>query len=183
MENFEKYIKDNQQKLEHEGPINPEIWLSIENKVLKQKNKRNRLHIKWITGIAATLLLAVMALYGGAFERNDPHQILAQYGIEDAQLVKQVNLKTKALARAKIPKDRKEDFDLLLTQLQFLDLQYKDYLQYIETNGYQPFIGEQIINYYKSKINLLDKIQQEIKKIDYYENKYQSNSPSVELNI
>ena len=183
MKNFEKYLKDNQQKLELEGDLNPEIWLSIENRVLKRKNKRNRLYIKWISAAAAVLLLAIIALNGLGFGKNTEAQILAKYGIENQQFTQQVTLKTQKLAQASIPQNRKEDFDLLLKQLQFLDAQYQDYLQYIETNGYQPFIGDQILNYYKSKIDLLDKIQQEIEKINYYEKKFQSNSPSVHLNI
>lgn len=183
MKDFEKYLKGNQQKLELEGDLNPEIWLSIENRVLKRKNKRNRLYIKWVTAAAAILLLSIIALSGIYQSTNDPTRILAQYGIDNEQFTQQVTNKTKVLAAAKIPVNRKEDFDILLKQLQFLDVQYQDYLQYIETNGFQPFIGQQILHYYKSKIDLLDKIQQEIEKINYYEKKYQSTRPSMPLNI
>ena len=183
MKNFEKYLKDNQQKLELEGDLNPEIWLSIENRILKRKNKRNQLFIKWITAAAAILLLGVIALSGVFSNHNDPSSLLAQYGIDNQEFTQQVALKTEVLAKAKIPINRKEDFDILLNQLQFLDTQYRDYLQYIETNGFQPFIGQQILHYYQSKIDLLDKIQQEIEKINYYEKKYQSNQPNMPLNI
>lgn len=183
MKGFEKYLKDNQQKLELEGDLNPEIWLSIENRVLKRKNKRNQLYIKWITAAAAVLLIGIIALSSIYQQSNDPTRILAQYGIDNEQFTQQVATKIKVLAASKIPINRKEDFDILLNQLHFLDTQYQDYLQYIETNGFQPFIGQQILHYYNSKIDLLDKIQQEIEKINYYEKKYQSTRPSVPLNI
>lgn len=183
MNNFEKYLKANKQKLELEEPINPEIWLSIENKVLKQKNKRSRLYIKWISAAAAVLVLAIIAMNSLYFQKSNTEQLLAKYGIKNQQFTQRVSSKKAILAKAKIPANRKEDFDILLKQLQFLDAQYQDYLQYIEDNGFQPFIGEQIINYYKSKIDLLDKIQQEIEKINNYEKQYQSDSPIIQLNI
>ncbi len=182
MKGFEQYLKDNQQKLELEGDLNPEIWLSIENRVLKRKNKRNRLYIKLVSA-AAVLLLGIIALSDIYQQANDSTKMLAQYGIDNERFTKQVANKTKILATAKIPINKQEDFDLLLNQLKFLDTQYQDYLQYIETNGFQPFIGQQILHYYKSKIDLLDKIQQEIEKINYYEKKYESTLPSVQLNI
>jgi len=132
MKEFEKYLKDNQQKLELEGDLNPEIWLSIENRVLKRKNKRNRLFIKWITAAAAVLLLGIIALSGVFQTSSDPSSILAQYGIDNQEFTQQVALKTKVLTKAKIPINRKKDFDILLNQLAFLDAQYQDYLQYIE---------------------------------------------------
>lgn len=183
MKDFEKFLKDNQQKLELEDELNPEIWLSIENRVLKRKNKRNRLYLRWITAAAAALLLGLIALGGIYQQSSDPNKILAQYGINNQQFNQQITNKTKVLASAKIPINRQADFNILLNQLRFLDAQYQDYLQYIETNGFQPFIGQQIMHYYKAKIDLLDKIQQEIEKINYYEKKYQSNGPSVSLNI
>lgn len=183
MKKFEEYIKANQQKLELEDDLNPEIWLSIENRVLKRKNRRNRLYIKWISTAAAVLLLGIIAMSNLWQPNRTPNELLAQYGIDNQHFTQQVFAKQKVLANAKIPVNKKEDFDILLQQLAFLDAQYQDYLQYIETNGFQPFIGQQILHYYQSKIDLLDKIQQEIEKINYYEKKFQSDSPSVQLDI
>ena len=183
MKNFEEYLKQNQHKLEIEEDLNPEIWLSIENQVLKRKNKRNRLFIKWVSAAAAVLLLGIIAMSSLYYNSKDPNKMLAQYGIDNRQFTQQVAAKTKVLAKAEIPVNKKEDFDLLLKQLAFLDAQYHDYLQYIQKNGFQPFIGQQILHYYQSKIELLDKIQQEIEKINYYEKKYPTNKPKVALDI
>jgi len=64
-----------------------------------------------------------------------------------------------------------------------MDGQFQDYTYYIEKNGYQKFIGEQILNFYTSKIELLDKIQDEIEKINYYEEKIQTSTPKVNIQI
>ena len=103
--------------------------------------------------------------------------------MEKYNFPEQVNVKKATLTSALIPATKQEDFKVLLYQLEFLDEQYHDYLAYIDKNGYQEFIGNQILNYYKSKIQLLDKIQSEIEKINYYENKFPSNEKKVELEI
>ncbi len=184
MNNFEKHLKANKEKLNLDK-VNPEIWLSIENDVLKKKNRRGRYHLKLLGAVAAVLLLLVIALNGFYNKENrDIHaQLIELYDLQEHNFTQKISTKKARLAKAKIPKDREEDFQLLLNQLQFLDEQYINYLNYIEVNGYQDFIGNQILTYYKSKIELLDKIQSEIKKIERYENKYDANSPTVELNL
>lgn len=183
MNDFEKYIQQHKKQLEIDE-VNPEIWWSMENELLRQKNRKNKLYIRWMAAAAAVLvgIIALGVLYSGAQQSTD-QQILAQYGLDQQKLPQQVALRKAVLAKAKIPLDRKADFDLLLTQLEFLDAQYHDYLQYVEQHGYQDFIGQQILHYYKTKIELLDKIQYEIKKIDDYDNPYHQNSPKVQLDI
>lgn len=184
MNPFEEHIRANKEAL-NPDKVNPEIWLSIENKMLKQKNRRGRLYLRILGTAAAILLIAVIALRGFAStEQQDIHaQILESYGLQAHEFPKTINAKKAALSKAKIPLDRQADFQILLRQLQFLDKQYDDYLDYVKQHGYQDFIGEQILSYYKTKIELLDKINIEIKKIDSYENKYDDNSPQVELNL
>lgn len=179
MNKFEEYLRDNKEKMELDS-INPDIWLEIENKLLKKKNRRNIFYLKVMAAAAAVLLFLTVgiSLYVGNGTTNRT-SILKKY--EPFQ--QEMKLKTQQLVSAQIPIDRKEDFQILLQQLQFLDSQYDDYLQYIEQNGYQEFIGQQILIYYKTKIDLLDKIQQEVEKIEYYENKFESPSTKVELDI
>lgn len=182
MNNFEKYIQENKKKLELDY-VEPKLWLSIENKLLKKKNRRHRLYLR-IASAAAIFLLGIMtaSLFFLSDSNDIQSNLVKKYGIPN-ELPQSINVKIDQLSKAKIPIDRKEDFEILLNQLEFLDAQYQDYLQYIKANGYQKFIGEQILNYYKTKINLLDKIQSEIEKINYYENKYELESPTVGLDI
>ena len=183
MNDFEKYIQENKKQLEPET-VNSQVWLSIENKVLKEKNKRKTLYLK-VMSIAAVFLLGLFLFKGNLFqsESNVEKELLAKYGLEKYDFAQQVNMKKEALSKAMIPTTTQEDFNVLLQQLEFLDNQYHDYLEYGEKNGYQEFIGNQILNYYQSKIELLDKIQKEIEKINYYENKYPSNEEKVEFQI
>lgn len=184
MNSFEKYLKENKAQLDLEQ-VSPEIWLSIENELLRKKNKRKIRQMWWISAAATLLIGASLMLYFLSQKQTGlaPVEFLAAQGLESKAFAQELEAKTKVLNGAKIPVDSKEDFELLLKQLEFLDSQYRDYLQFVEQNGYQEFIGTQILNYYRSKIELLDKIQQEIKKIEYYEQKYKTKSPKVELSI
>lgn len=184
MNDFEKYIQSKKKQLELEE-VNPEIWLSIENQILRKKQLRSKRILKWIQYAAAALLLGIIAIAGikQGQSGNIDAQLLAVYGLQEYDFPKTIQMKTEGLSEAMIPADRQEDFAKLLKQLQFLDDQYQDYLQYIEQNGYQEFIGKQILYYYRTKIELLDKIQQEIEKINYYEKKFNQQNEKVELNI
>jgi|GEM_PF-3298159 len=182
MNDFEKYIQANKRKLEVEPP-QANVWMEIENQVLKQKNKRMVRYMKWMSA-AAVVLLGMLLWNVDAWKGSDTQaDLLEIYGLDQYNFTQQVNIKKQNLSKATIPVKRKDDFDRLLRQLEFLDQQYDDYLAYIQEHGYQEFIGAQILDYYQTKIQLLDKIQQEISKINHYENKYKTDSESIGLGI
>ena len=183
MTDLEKYIINNKEGLEP-NTVNPRIWLGIENELLKSKARRRTLYLKWAS-IAAVFLLACALFGGGLWNKsgNIDQELIEVYGYQSYQFAQQVHNKKSVLSKAKIPAQHLEDFQVLLQQLEFLDEQYQDYLKYIEDNGYQSFIGDQLLNYYQSKIDLMDRIQHEIEKINYYENKFPSNDEQVGLQI
>ncbi len=183
MNDFEKYILENKRQLEPKK-VDPKVWLAVENEILKGKNKRFQYLIKAL--ILGIILSFVAYFFYSNIHQNQPldeERILAQYDLTQYNFTQQVNIKKQQLAKASVPQDKIEDFQILLQQLEFMDGQFQDYLQYIEENGYQEFIGDQILNFYKSKIELLDKIQKEVEKINYYENLQPSNSDKVEIQI
>ena len=45
MNNFEKHLRDNRKQLEAKK-VNPQIWLSIENEILRTKDKRKTIYLK-----------------------------------------------------------------------------------------------------------------------------------------
>ena len=184
MDRFEQYLKDNKKKLEPEK-VDPKIWLAMENQILRKKNRRVRFYFK--AAAAATIAMLITSFLFFHNYQSGPvvneAAIIAEFGLTEYNFTQQVSLKKEKLSTATIPQDRLEDFQILLQQLEFMDGQFQDYKVYIEQNGYQEFIGDQILNFYKSKIELLDKIQKEIEKINYYENKRPSNSKKVDIQI
>ncbi len=183
MNPFEQHLKNNKDKLDLDK-VSPEVWLSIENEVLKKKNRRVSLYLKIAAAAAVLLFLTVAINTFTQSENQDVHrQLIELYNLQEYEFPQKINTKKASLSDAKIPVDKEKDFQILVTQLKFLDQQYENYLGYIEANGYQEFIGEQILNYYKNKLELLDKIQSEIKRIESYENEYDKNSPKVKLKL
>jgi len=183
MSDFEKYIKDNKHKLEADQ-VDQRVWLAIENGMLKEKNKMKSHFIKFLL-VALAMLIGAYAIYNNKQQGPvlNEANILAQYDLTKYNYTQQVSLKKQQLVNATVPQDRFDDFQILLQQLEFMDGQFQDYLLYIEQNGYQEFIGDQIQNFYKSKIELLDKIHQEVEKINYYEKLQPSNSNQVGIEI
>lgn len=187
MKEFEDYIRNNKKKLLLKKEVDPKVWLSIENEILKKKNRKSRLFIRLVSAAAAVLLL--MMIFNPSIidtPVEDPvvaNQLLTPFGIDEQKFSKLINSKTQVISNLEIPSNRKEHFDLLVKQLKFLDGQYQSYIDFIEKNGYQKFIGAQILHYYEAKIELLDKIQFEIKKIDEYENQYNSKTETTNLSL
>ena len=184
MNPFENHLRENRKQLNMDQ-INPKIWLNIENEILRKRNRRNRVIIRWVSAAAASV--AILFLIGQVDLRRShkisPAAILAQYNLEKFDYPELIYAKTEKLSEAQIPSAREEDFAILIKQLEFLDGQYQEYLTYIQKNGYQKFIGKQLASYYETKIELLDKIQSEIEKIKLYENNDQEISPLVDLKL
>ncbi len=183
MDDFEKYIVENKQKLASDA-VDPKVWLEVENEMLRSKNHNYRNYTKMLIAIIISLLIAALSYYFlNPKDEINEETIIAELNLAHYNYPQTVSLKKQKLSEFTLPKDKLDDVQILLQQLEFMDEQYQDYLLYIKENGYQQFIGEQIINFYESKISLLDKIQKEIEKINYYEKKIPSNSEKVVFNI
>jgi len=182
MTDFEKYIQQNKSKW-NKPEVNPAIWLSIENEMLKSRSKRRLLYLRIVS--AAAIVLFGLLHFGDSLKTKSlsEQDILAQYNLEEHQFMQQVALKKTDISNAKVPSRSVDDFQVLLEQLEFLDRQYLNYLAYIKEHDFQPFIGDQLLNYYRSKIKLLDRIQKEIEKVNYYEDKYPSKDERILLDI
>ncbi len=180
MNEFEKYIKSQKEAMDTDE-FSLEIWESIEDKLPKKKSKIR--YLRWVSTAAAVVLLALFIKDYSFSPSKSPVDFLTENGIDSKAIVLELNKKTTALKHIKIPIEQKEGFEIIIQQLKILDQEYLEYLEHIEQNGYQESIGKQIINYYKTKIEMLDKIQQQIEKINYYETKYNKHSTKVEITI
>ncbi len=183
MNEFEKYIRDNKNQLEPDK-MDPKVWMSIENKMLKSNNRRKLFYWRTIAATALLLLGSYFA-YNTVWENENDIEanLIAQFDLQEHKFTQKVNSLNENLSNASVPENNLEDFEMLLQQLKFLDKQFEEYMVFVDQNGYQEFIKNQIVNHYKTKINLLEKIQKEVEKINYYENKVPTTSKKVEINI
>lgn len=179
MNEFENYIKSQKDAIDTED-FSLEIWERIENEL--PKKRRIKVIPLWWTSAAAIILIAFLI---GNFQNKtlSPNEYLFNNGINTLEIEAALDKKIDTLKEMKVPVNQKRDFEAVLNQLKILDQEYLEYLEYIEQNGYQESVGERIIEYYKTKIKILDKIQQQIKEINYYEKKYNKKSKKEALFI
>lgn len=179
MNEFEKYIRSQKKAIDTED-FSLEIWDRIEKELPKKRT--TKVISLWLASAAAAIIVSIFIL--GDFQKDttlSPTEYLSKNGINSSKFVTELNEKTALIKELEIPVDQKSDFKAILNQLKILDQEYLEYLKYIEQNGYQESIGERILEYYKTKIMMLDKIQQQIKEINYYETKYNKQSETEPL--
>ncbi|RZN83398.1 MAG: hypothetical protein EVB11_05445 [Winogradskyella sp.] len=179
MNEFEKYIKSQKEAIDTED-FSLEIWSRIE-KELPKKRKTKVIPLWWASAAAAVALFAVVLINFETNKALSPAEYLSKNGINSSKFEAQLNEKTALIKKLEVPVGQKSDFETILSQLKTLDQEYLEYLEHIEQNGYQERIGEHILEYYKTKIMLLDKIQKQVKEINYYETKYNKQSKTEPL--
>ena len=175
MNDFEKQLKKAAGE-QSPPPLERRIWLGVKDQLSAHQRRRFRVRrIQW-SAAASILLLIVATYFFNAPGQNTEQLVLQQYGLDDYGFPQKVEKKLTALTGTKIPKDQVENFNALKSQLYFLDQQYQNYLEYIDENGYQEYIGKQIQSYYEVKIELLEKIQKEIQKLKSKKNENNNNN-------
>lgn len=165
MNEFEKQLK---QAVDQTPPpaMNRQIWLKIQDDMQGgQKGKRRILRRRWLAAAASVLLILGIATFLFMPKEDKNQLVIDQYGLQQYEFPQKIQAKMAALKDVRLPEEEVIHFDALKNQLAFLDQQYQNYLDYIEKNGYQEYVGKQIQNYYEVKLELLEKIQLEIKKL------------------
>lgn len=165
MDNFESQLKNAAEDKQH-PPLSRHVWLGVKDQLVAQRQRQIRRKIvRWSSAAIIALAIGLTGYWFGVVS-NQEQQVLKQYGLQQYDFPDQVKQKITALTGSRIPAQQVEHFNQLRSQLHFLDQQYSNYLLYIEQNGYQEYIGRQIQNYYEVKIDLLEKIQQEVEKLN-----------------
>ncbi len=176
MSDFEKYIKQHKHKMDV-NQTNPEIWNGIENKMFDTTNKKNHTYLKIISMIAALFLLGFI-LFKLQFERTIteiPSELFVQYGFENQNIEETLNKKTTLISNTEFPILYKHNFQQLYNQVKYLDETYKPKVDYLQHKEYDENIAKEVLSYYKTKSEILDKILMEVKKINTNEKKYNIN--------
>ena len=186
MNSFEEYLKENKEKL---GTIevDPVLWISIENELLRKKNSRSRFYLRIAAGLLILTVSASIIKYTFSWTESYPQFPLSaysqEYGLMEKDFQKAIYFQTNQLRGLEISRSSELDFKVLLSELKVLDNQYKMYSDRIEKYGYNEEIGNKILEYYSLKLELLKKIQLEIIKINNFKknNKYENNKINLQL--
>jgi len=154
MNKFEKYLKENSNEI-GKIDIDPFVWQSIENELLRKDNHKIRLYLRYAVSILILVVSAAILKYSIVNPDSKSNFSLSNYSQEYGIMEK--------------PRSSKSDFKLLTNELEELDKQYKLYTELIGRVGYNEDLGMKVIEYFSLKLELLRKIQLEIIKVNNFE--------------
>ena len=183
MDKFEKYLQDNTEHLNLDK-LDQSSWVYVENQLLKKRHFRIGVYYK-VAMVAIVLIASIIAVNSQLEQRKLSSFSLAEYSEEMGEIESgfrnQIEREMAATQAVFIPVDYKNEFDLLINEIEILDKKYIEYVELIKTSGggdYEYMLW-QILNYYKLKLDVLTKIQAEASNINNslkkqnYETKYE----------
>ncbi len=183
MKDFEKYIKDNQRKLDLDT-INPKVWQSIEAGINGKKGKVFFLR-KSIIGLTAAILVGVFCYqwFGNDQKESFPPHLLEDYGFKDSNVNDLLDTKINVIRKASIPVAYKNDLEMLLGQVANLDQHFAGKIKQLKLANSETELNREVLEYYKTKSEILDKVIDEIQKINSNEEEYQIRSEKTGIQL
>ena len=186
MNKFEKYLKENSNEI-GKIDIDPIVWQSIENELLRKDNHKIRLYLRYAVSMLILVISAAILKYSIGNSDSKSNFSLSnysqEYGIMEKDFQEAIYYQTNQIENQKIPRSSKSDFKILTNELEELDKQYELYTELIERVGYNEDLGMKVIEYFSLKLELLKKIQLEIIKINNFEksNNYENNKINLHV--
>ena len=183
MTDLEKYIKEHKTRMDI-GYINPDMWSGIEKKLPIPRSKRKRYLYPKIASAAAIILITLgIFLLKGDESMEIPEDLFATYGFTTPNVQEVFDTKITFIEKTAIPVSFRSDLQNLLSQVEYLDQTYNNEIAYLEQFEYEEKIAIQVLQYYKTKNELLDKIIQVIENINRDENIYTENNRPTYINL
>ncbi len=186
MNKFEKYLKENSNEI-GKIDIDPFVWQSIENELLRKDNHKIRLYLRYAVSILILVVSAAILKYSIVNPDSKSNFSLSnysqEYGIMEKEFQEAIYYQTNQVENQKIPRSSKSDFKLLTNELEELDKQYKLYTELIGRVGYNEDLGMKVIEYFSLKLELLRKIQLEIIKVNNFEKSNNDENNKINLHI
>ena len=171
MKQFEDYLKNN---TEEENSFIPKrtLWNSIEAQLIRKKYSR----VKTKLAIAASFifLLASVATIMNKQTHIDEKESFSlsiysdEFGEMETELKDAISQAFPLVENAQIPISTKSDFEIFSVEYQELEKQRILCIENIKTNGYDEFTGNELINIYALKLEILKSVLFEIDKMNSY---------------
>jgi hypothetical protein len=166
---LESFIRNNRKELDVEKPDEKYLWEKIRYELKKSKKPRLRVFFRSAAAIAAIMILSVVAAYFIGRSRQ-PELIFVNI---DPELAKQENLLLEQITdySKQIRKTGSNSATLITTQT---DLNYIDdlitlYSEDLKQNGPNPRLINSLMDLYRKKILLLNRMLNEIEKNESHE--------------
>ncbi len=185
MNDFEKYLKENKQKMDL-TQVNPKIWDKIEERALSNSERSNGYwYLKLVASFAAVFLIGFVLWESQLTDDKVeiPVELFAEYGFEDNNVEETLEYKIDLISNTPFPVLYEDNFQQLYNQIKYLDEVYKRDVAYIKQKDYDENIAKEVLTYYKAKSDILDKIISEIQKINDNEKIYKITSEKATIAI
>jgi len=187
MSEFEKYLQEQKSNLDS-IEADPKIWTSIQKEIAKIPSKKklggNRKIYLW------PLILFLLSAVGFGFWKTQldtakqeiPQELLIAAGFKSSdQIENLLEKKTILIKNTPVSTEYKNQLQLLLDQVQYLDKLYESTFQYLEISEYPGDKAKSRMDYYKAKSEILDKVLFEIEKINKNEKEFNIDSEKSPL--
>lgn len=186
MNNFEQFLKD-KNKGSVKIKLDPDIWNTIENELIKGRNNKNRFFIPLAASFLIIIVFGTIIRFAFLQSNSEKEFTLSEYSVELGLLEKDfkrdIHNKVLVLRESKIPLSLKSNFNFLVDEFYTLDNNYKNSIDNIKLSPLNEFLQNEIIKHYKNKLKILDRIQEEIYKINKIEKENNYENKKVLLHI
>lgn len=183
MNKFEKYLKQYQKELEVDE-VNPQIWERMEEQLQQPKRNYQKQFLR-VASIAAVFFLG-MLMYPIFFDTDKaviPQELLTEYGFDNQDIPQALESKIQLIREMPVSVQYKNDLQLLIEQVEYLDQNYGDQLTDLEEEVFEEGKVKEVLKYYQIKSALLDKLINEIKKLNNNDKKFNNENEKTFLNI
>lgn len=168
-DNFEIFIKNAVLNSSTHQQKQQQSWIAIDNKLRKQKNNKRI----WYFGIAASLLITISL--GSVFLLQNNYSAKYYHSITNNEIneteyyyANLIELKYQQIANTN--NLNKEYFQLFFDEMNKLDAEYNTYLQDAKSFGLQDDIVRAMVKNQQRRLQVLNRLLNEIKKVKNYEN-------------
>jgi len=168
-DNFEIFVKNAVLSSSTQQQTQQQSWIAINNRLGKQKKKKRF----WYFGIAASLLIAISL--GSVFllqnnSLSEDYNSITNHEISETEYYYANLIELKYQQIAKTNNIDKEYFQLFFDEMSKLDIEYNTYLQDTKRLGLQEDIVRAMIENQQRRLQVLNRLLNEIKKVKNYEN-------------
>lgn len=167
--NIESYIRKNRNNLDVEKPDEDYLWTGISQSLGSKKSRNSRFIWQSVAAVSTILIVSLAFTYLLNIERK---QQLVFVNIDPKLANQEAQFKNQIDSYAKLIKETSFNANQLATgnnEIQYIDELINHYSEDLKENGPNPKIINSLMDLYRKKIMLLERMLNEIEKSKNHE--------------
>ncbi|MEM1216566.1 MAG: hypothetical protein AAGJ82_12815, partial [Bacteroidota bacterium] len=169
MNKFEEYLRNHRDQLDLPD-VHPRVWEQVQQRTQPQ---RARVYYLYRVAAAAAAILLLLGVFQWGRHSAQPLVIptamAQQYDLPNTGIETLITEQINNIQAASVPVSYRDDLQLLLQQVHYLDQQYATQRTSLQTGQYTDDLLHDVLRYYRAKVDLLTRVLSEIEKINHYE--------------